>query len=149
MRIDFEMLGERQVSREILGVGQRATNAAPAFASIADDITDWTEEQFTTEGGRSGGWAQLAPSTVKSRGSAHPILRVHGDLMREMTNRASWIITDDFAHFQPEDEQARIGGFHQSGTVKMPQRRIFDFSLAERAEIVRKIQFWVVKGRLL
>lgn len=149
MRVEFNMLGEKQVSRELLRAGLRADQAAPVLGAIADDIIDWTRDQFDSEGGRSGGWAPLADSTVKSRGSAHPILQVHGDLMREMTSRSNWIVTDSFAHFQPPDEQEQIGGYHQTGTTKMPRRPIFDFSPEERAQIVRKVQFWLIKGRLM
>lgn len=48
---------------------------SPAFRLIAEDLTEDTMQRFESEGGRGTvSWQQLAPSTVRQRGSAHPIL---------------------------------------------------------------------------
>lgn len=54
----------------------------PAFHAVAEDIlAGFIREQFASEGAEAGvPWQQLAPATVRRRGSAHPILRVGGVL---------------------------------------------------------------------
>jgi len=149
VRVEFEMLGEKQFSRELLRVGSRAVDARPAFGSIADDWIDWIEEQFVSQGSRgSGGWADLAPSTV--RGKGHDTILVDtGGLMREATDRGNVLITDTFMHYSLPDREDQIGRFHQSGTERMPQRRVVEFTDMDRRVMVRKIQSWVLTGRLL
>jgi Phage virion morphogenesis family len=147
VRVTFETLGEVQFSRDLLRVGNRGGDMSPVLGSIADDWMDWNQEQFTTEGGRaSGGWAALAPSTVKRRGSAHPILQVSGALMEELTKRSNVLVTDSFAHLSIPDDVEEYGRYHQSGTSRMPQRRPIEFTDMDRRQMVRKLQLFVLRG---
>lgn len=150
MKISFEMLGEKQFERELLRAGLRADDARPVLEQIADWWMEWTEEQFITEGRRSsGGWEELAPSTVRSRGgAAHPILVQSGRLMRELTRRTNVHVTDSFAHLSIPDAEDEYGRYHQTGTSKMPQRRPIEFTQADRIRMTRAIQRWVVTGEL-
>lgn len=149
MRITFTVLGEDQFSRDILRVGERGADMRPAFAMIADDIVEWNAQQFMSQGARaSGGWEELAASTVKAKGH-DTILIDSSDLFHEMINRSNFMITDSFLHFKPPAEQARIGAFHQSGTVNMPQRRVIEFTELDRRQMVRRMQAWALDGRLI
>jgi hypothetical protein len=101
---------------------------------------DWmaqTErEQFDSEGaaGRSGRWAPLAPSTQRAKAldrSGVKILQRTGTMMNQLTRTESLRqyveVTDDkiIFHLPPP------AGFHQSGTRKMPQRKVVDPSDAQ------------------
>lgn len=61
-------------------------NAQPVMSAIAAELKSQTEWAFENEGP---GWPQLAPSTVKSRGSAHPILQRSTALVRSINSYAS------------------------------------------------------------
>lgn len=89
MPIDFKFglswqYGEKKGSFALLhrpfSVGIR--DWSPALLSIAEDVLEpHVRQLFDTEGrSETMGWAELAPSTVKRRGSAHPILQVAGDM---------------------------------------------------------------------
>lgn len=147
--VTFTVLGEDQVARELLIKGERGGNLQPVFNVIADDWMMIEQEQFASQGARgSGGWPELKPSTVKSKGH-DAILIDSGDLYREMTDRSNIMITDDFMHFAPADEQEEIGRYHQTGTSRMPQRKVVDFTDLDRRAMVRKVQSWIVSGVLI
>ena len=152
MIIDFDVYGEKQVSRELLRFSGRATNAAPAFAMIADDMREIIDKQFETEGKRSsGGWAPLALSTIdsKARAGLDPrILHATLDLRRSLTEK------DDSAHFEhitPVSltlaSQVEYGKYHQTGTLKMPRRRPVEFTEVDRQHFVKTLQRWIVEGK--
>lgn len=147
MRVTFDVLGEEQFSRELLRMGKHGGDMRPAFNSIKRDWIDWNQQQFDTEGGRaSGGWAQLAPSTIASRGSAHPILQLSGALLDELTDPGNIMVTDSFMHLSIADDVEEYARYHQSGTERMPQRRPIEFTDMDRREMVRKIKSWVISG---
>jgi len=57
------------------------SNWQPALIAVADVLEGHVLSQFQTEGkAETMGWAELAESTIRKRGSAHPILQVTGDL---------------------------------------------------------------------
>lgn len=112
------------------GLVQRLTDARPLFAGIAQELATQTELIFQDEGpgysatnanikGRgtaSGGWPQLAPKTIKQRGTAHPILQVTGALARSFTTDFG----DDFAALGSSNPYAAIHFF--GGQINMPAR---------------------------
>ena len=147
MRVEFEMLGDVQFSRDLLKYGDRGADLSPAFGVIADDWVDWNQKQFDTEGFRgSGGWDGLAPSTVRTRGNAHPILQVTGALLRELTDKSNIEIQHNFMHLMIPDEQNEYGRFHQSGTSRMPRRRPIEFTDLDRKSMVKTIQRYLETG---
>jgi phage gpG-like protein len=54
--------------------------------NVSGIMRDSFDRNFQQEGRPA--WEQLAPSTVKKRGSAHPILQVTGDLRSEVTEES-------------------------------------------------------------
>lgn len=149
--VDFTILGVNRFSAEILRANERAQDMRPVFGVIAYKWLNWNLLQFETEGARSGRpWPQLAESTVKKRKSAHPILKVRGDLEDEMTSRKNIDIRDRSMSFEVSDPgMEKIAGIHQSGNLpRMPRRRPIDFNKSDRREINKDLQAWVVAGRL-
>ena len=143
------MFGETQFSRSIERVGKYAGNAKPVFQVIGKDWLDMNSDQFGSEGSRSsGGWGDLAPSTVAQRGSAHPILDDTGLLRQLMESPESLTIHDEYLHFLLDDDRQEIAQLHQSGTDKMPQRRVFEFTEFDKDRMVKQLQSWVIHGRL-
>jgi phage gpG-like protein len=153
MLIEFEVFGEKQVSRELLRFSQRAIDAAPAFELIADDMRDINEAQFESEGARgSGGWAPLAASTVAYKAMEgldprilHATLALRNSLTQKDDSNAQWLIDPLGIFFRSDVE---YGAFHQSGTSKMPQRRPVEFTEVDRQHFVTQLQRYIVHGEL-
>lgn len=85
------------------------TNTKPLMASIANELLVQTERAFDDEGP---GWPQLKPSTVKRRGSAHPILEVSNALALSVTPNSG----ENYALISSNKDYAAIHQF--GGTIK-------------------------------
>lgn len=151
MKFHFEINGDVQVSRELLRFAGWLGDASPAFHSIANMMRQQFDEQFRSEGAAgSGGWAPLAPSTVESKamsGLSPEILQGTGRLMAALTRRGG----DHIEIVEPDGltigAYSEYGGFHQSGTVNMPRRRPIELSGADRSEVMRTLQRFLVTGQ--
>lgn len=70
--------------------GYHTRHMSSLFRQIASLVHGYVEAQFDTEGyAMSGGWAELAPSTIADRGSEHPILEREGILRHDVTRPPS------------------------------------------------------------
>jgi phage gpG-like protein len=149
MRLTLEVYGDRQLDRKLLRFEDRIGDLEPAFEVLADDFLSIERQQFASEGGfASAGWAPLADSTVRSRGSAHPILVEHGDLSASLTDAtakgAIRDITSDSLFVGTDVDHAP---FHQTGTSRMPRRRPVEFRDADRRRWVKAIQRYLTTGQ--
>lgn len=148
--LDFEVYGEKQVSRELMRFGERAVEAEPAFHEIADRMRAAIEEQFETEGGHgSGGWAPLQPATVEKKaalGLDPRILHATGVLRETLTGEESWNVHAQ--GLELSTGAAPYGVFHQKGAPRanIPVRRPVDFTALERQEFVKILQEWLMGG---
>lgn len=149
--VKFTVLGVAGFRREILAVGERGQDMSPVFKKLAYKWLNWNLRQFETEGGASGRpWADLKPSTVKRRKSAHPILHVTGGLEDAMTDRSNVHIRDRSMHFFiKEPREQKLAGIHYGGNEpRMPKRRPIDFSKIHHREMTEDINAWLKAGRL-
>lgn len=81
------------------------------------------ETNFLVEGRPP--WEQLAPSTVKKRGSAHPILQDRGKLIAAATSGSAWVVSPETRGATAVFDMGMLpdyAPFHVSGTHFMPQR---------------------------
>lgn len=152
MRIDFDIYGEEQLSRELLRFSAHAGNAQPAFHKIAGDMREQIAEQFSTEGDRgSGGWAPLKETTIAAKAAAGldpHILQATHSLMESLTGTGGdhvEEVTDDSLLF---GSSIAYGKFHQKGTSKMDARKPVDFTELDRRGFVRTLQRYIVDGVL-
>jgi phage gpG-like protein len=150
VRLDLDVFGDEQISRELLRFSAHAGNAQPAFHKIAQDMREQIKEQFGTEGDRgSGGWAPLKEATIAAKASAGldpHILQATHSLMESLTGSAGdhiEEITDDSLLFGSSDPKGR---FHQKGTSRMPARKPVDFTELDRRGFVRTLQKYIVHG---
>jgi phage gpG-like protein len=149
MRLSLEVYGDRQLDRKLLRFSDRVGDLEPVFTDLADDFLSIETRQFTSEGAfASGGWAPLADSTVRRRGSAHPILDDHGDLRASLTDAAAKgairDITSDSLFVGTDVDYAQ---YHQQGTSRMPRRRPVEFREADRRRWVKAIQRYLTTGQ--
>ena len=91
---------------------------APAFEEIAADVLEpHVKAAFDTEGSSEGlHWKDLAPATVKRRGSAHPILRVTGALERSFEKGGADHIEQVSARRLTWGSMVPTALFHEFGT---------------------------------
>lgn len=156
MRIVFEVAGDRQISREILRVGEHAADAAPAFSAIADYMMGETAEQFATEGRHaSGGWAPLKFSTLRekekagfgSRGILERTLALEDSLTRRNDPNQVLEIQPDSLVFGSRLPYALVHQRPKPGNP-LPRRRPLEFTETARRNVVKILQRWIVTGEL-
>lgn len=155
MRFTFEIAGDKQIERELLRVGSRSTNAAPAFSAIADFMIEETRLQFDTQGGHgSGGWQPLQAATVRAKVRHHPpldprILHATLALAHSLTDRGDKNMVLDI---RPQElrygSKLPYAAAHQNpkSSNPLPQRRPIAFTEHARREIIRKLQRYLVTG---
>lgn len=145
MELELTIAGDTQVRRKLLRVAHNAANARPAFEAIGELLLGWEREQFSSEGRRaSGGWAPLKDSTIAARGTEHPILDETGALRTSLTERGgdnTLEATDDFLLF---GSKLGYGGYHQTGTSRMAQRRPIELTERDRAGVVKVLQAFIL-----
>jgi phage gpG-like protein len=95
----------------------------------------WVQENFKSEGGKVGGWAPLADSTIESRMRRRNKTGAIRILQDTGTLRMKW--KHNFGpDFAATVSAVEYGIFHETGTKKMPQRRI----LPKPEEVADKIK---------
>jgi phage gpG-like protein len=153
MRLEFEVHGEKLVSRNLLRLSNRITDASPAFEHIAGQLLGWEGDLFDSEGDSAGRpWAPLRKTTLDAKLRRHQdphILVATGALRDSLTMKGAEdqtiIITPSSLTFGSTVPHAR---FHQRGTDRTPQRRPLDLSEANRKAMVRTLQRHVLVGVL-
>ena len=154
MLFEFQVAGDKLISRNLLRVGARAVDARPAFKAVADYMIDETEKQFASEGGHaSGGWAHLKPITLAGkarRGEDPRILHATHRLVDSLTDRGSAdMILETTADELRYGSRVPYAAFHQRGTSSMPRRRPIEFTEPAKRNIVKIIQRWVIAGEVV
>lgn len=85
-------IDDREVQAGLSRLIRHMSDLTPVMEDIGAALGNLTEDAFQAEGP---GWPQLAPATVKKRGSAHPILQVDGQLAASITHggdrNSAWV----------------------------------------------------------
>lgn len=115
----------------------------PLQESVRKVVIPSLAENFASEGRPS--WKPLSDSTVKKRGTAHPILDETGKLRRVATSESIWRITRDEASIARSSVDGRVSYavYHQDGTKNMPARPIFGFQSEDVAGIEQVFSNWL------
>lgn len=151
-KVAIEVFGDDQFVRRMRATRYRARNMRPVMRDIASDFIDIVEEQFATEGARSGSpWPQLKVSTVLKRGNAHPILVDSAELLVEATDESNVRVTRDSVRLvlkgDVEDKAAYAQfGFDHEHAGHVGPRKIIDFTAADRAKFRRRIRNYLLQG---
>jgi len=144
--------GETQLLRSFEGFTEGVTNLEPAFEEIGIDVREILTEQFAHEGF---GWKPLSPAyAIQKRRlfGDKPILRATDRMFLSLTNKgADGNITDIHPMEASYGTSVKSKtGFsypraHQTGTSRMPQRKIFALTEANKRRITRTMQRHLVK----
>lgn len=150
--VRIEVFGEQAIDRTLTRAGMAIDDARPAWLEIMDFLTEVERRQFASGGSYgSGGWAPLAPSTLRSKQAAgYPddiLVRTgrlkgslsevgHGDQVREASPTQMLF-----------GSSVEYGAFHQAGTAVMPRRRPVQPPGADRRDIVKILQRHIVENR--
>ncbi len=152
MRIEADVAGDKQVSRDLLRIGSRADNMRPALLKVAELLAASSARRFSQQGP---GWAPLAETTLTQRaleGSGSRILDRSGALKGSVSKIGGagqqLVATDSWLLFGTTVPYA---GIHQHGAphAGIPQRKIFDLDGGARTAIVKTIQRFALTGELL
>lgn len=149
MRITFDFYGDTQVDRTIARMQDRVEDATPVWETLVGRFIALEKRQFATQGAAaSGGWAPLSPRYAAWKARHYPgkkILERTGALKRSLTQRPLPIedLKPDSMVIGSDNE---IGGYHQSGTDRMPRRRPVELTESARRDWVKRIQRYVLTG---
>lgn len=151
--ISIQLFGDELFKRRIMAMRYRARNMSPVLNDIAEDWLAITEEQFATEGKRSGRpWAPLERETYLRRGSKHPILVDSGELLIEMSGPDNIDVSDDSITMTLPEEVREVAEAHQYGFFnvaagkQVEARPIVDFTDLDEERFARKITKFLVEG---
>lgn len=155
MRFEFEVHGDKLVSRRLLRLAGNITDFSPAFEQIADDLRESERDLFNTEGASTGRpWAPLKKHTLDAKLARHQdprILHREGDLERSLTGGHAGTAADNQVVVITPSALAfgsslPYAGAHQRGTDRLPKRRPLDLAERHRQQMVKRLQHHAMVG---
>lgn len=142
-QVNFEVLGEKQVSQMLSRTTDKAADLGPYWIMVQGLLRQVIGEQFTTEGGRTGGWAPLSARYALDKArrfGSQPILVASGALRRSLMGGSGQISQQEGNETLRFGTSVPYGVFHQTGTSRMPQRRILDLTNDDRRTMMKLLQ---------
>jgi phage virion morphogenesis protein len=152
-------VAEDSISSGLEELGRRGQDMQPVFETIGDAILSNIEENFRQEGrysdagipgswrGGDNHWTGLAKSTVKKRGTEHPILQQTGALASSFVKEASAggvIVGTNKEYAAIHNFGGKTGRGHK---VTMPSRPILTIADETIAEINEEIGDFLTKSK--
>lgn len=144
VQFSLNVEGEQQVARMLSRVTEKINDLRPFLDSAAGFLVATMGDQFSGEGSRTGGWAPLSPRYAADkarRWGSKPILEASGAMKASLTGTGgrniSRQIGGDTLEFGTSVPYAR---YHQTGTSRMPQRRILDLTEDDRRGLMKLLQ---------
>ena len=141
----FDIAGERQVDRMLSRSTEKIRDLRPFLDAAGNLLRQIMGEQFSSEGSRGGEpWAPLSSrySAYKlSRWGQQPILVASRAMRESLTDPGG-------SHIErrPERDTLEFGTrvpyavYHQTGTERMPQRKILDLVERDRRNLMKLLQ---------
>lgn len=159
LTFDIRIFGANPFARTIERTGKYASDLRPVWHLIEENILDINSQQMITEGrrGLAGAWTPMADSTrayKASHGFLMPLLQRSGDLYDAVAafsspNRNVYKGAQSLG-FIVTGEPGRIGAIHQKGapSVGLPQRKVIDWTEADKVQFIKDIQRYVLTGKV-
>jgi phage gpG-like protein len=142
-RLSFSFGGVTELSRILDIMANDLNDFKPMFQKIANDFRKTERGIFDSQGAFEGGskWPALSPAYKQIKDRKYPgrrILEATGAMRKSLTLQAG------SGHIsQPTTDSLTIGTrdkkapYHQSGTSKMPQRKVLFLTDAEKSRLTR------------
>lgn len=146
----FEMTasGDVQVARRLERFAHRAEDASPLWHAIIDWLQRQHEVQFRSEGKFSGGWPELADSTIRAKGHDQ-ILYLTGRLWESLTGGNGDSIREVEEDWMAFGTTVPYAGIHQHGADNIPMRKPTELTEGQRKSVAKRCQRWIVTGEVL
>lgn len=145
LKFTATVLGEDQLVRSIDRFTAGVTDLRPAFEEVGIDVRDILVEQFAKEGN---GWVPLTPAyAIRKRRlfGDKTILRATDRMFVSLTQKgAAGNITEIAPMEASYGTSVPYARFHQTGTSRMAQRKIFALTEANKRRITRTVQRYLV-----
>lgn len=149
LRINFEIEGEKQVSRALGLLIDHTSDLRPVWPRIRDDFIANERKQFSSEGRHgSGGWTPLSAKYAawKARvAPGKPILELSGALRQSLTGGSGFI-------YRTGRQSLAIGTkipharYHQTGTRRMPRRAPVELTEAQKTSWMKILHEYIWKN---
>lgn len=147
-QFSFEVHGEKQLLRTFSRFADAVEDYRPAWPDVQAAMEAVEEAQFSSQGAHgSGGWAPLNPRYAAYKAAtygAKPILERTGDLKASLTGKTGKSVREMRRLEFQYGTRVPYAGFHQSGTSRMPRRKLIDLNEADKRDITRAIQRYLV-----
>lgn len=152
MRVEFEAFGHKQVARNIMRVSYRGQNLRPVFIVMSKYFYAMEKALFESEGASGGErWPDLAASTVRRRGTSHPILRVEDVLLKSLTRPNARFsmrqIKGDSMKLGTTDPKA-VHHYFGAPRANVPKRRPIVFREVDKVQWVKLMQNFIITGNV-
>jgi phage gpG-like protein len=150
MMLTCEAFGEQTLSREIVRFKDRGMDMRPAFRKIHESFIGVEGYQFRTEGGLSGGWAPLAPSTVEAKAKAGLDPRILHATHRLRDSLTTFEGEDHIYEARPDEmkvgSETPYGIFHQSTAprTKLPRRPPVEIKETTKRRWIKYLQAYLM-----
>lgn len=144
--VTFTMLGDVVLARGISRYGDAVRDFSPVWDQIRIDFHRIEEEQFSSEGARSGHpWAPLSPTYEAWKTKHFPgrsILQLTGQMWGEFAVGVGMQteITPMKLTMEPSMQRAV---YHQQGTRTMPQRKVVDLTEEDKMGWIKMIHNYI------
>lgn len=159
MRLEFEVYGEKLISRQLLRIADRTVDFTPVWGSVADFIRGGETDLFDTQGASSGRpWEQIQPATI-----ARKIAQDLDPRILHATHRLRDSLTEGHGDTPGNADQVLIttpsaiafgsnvpyAGRHQNPKDGGTQRRPLDFNETGKQHIVKQLQAYALRGEIM
>lgn len=148
-RLSMSVAGEEQLARGFSRIADEFSDYSEPFGQVVDLLKEVERKQFESEGSYGGvGWQPLSPRYAaykEARYGSKPIMVISG-LLKES-------LTGDNPYYFEKIEPLRLtfgstvpyGIYHQTGTSKMPQRKLINLNENDKKRVTKTIQKWMVQ----
>jgi hypothetical protein len=140
MQLTVRVAGAELAGKLFTRTGQRLENPEPGLRLVADHLRKVESEQFASRGGRTGGWPELDPDTIRQKGSSE-VLVATGELMRSLTRRGAAGSKE-----QITNEGLLFGTTLYYARFVSKRRPLVGLNSGDRREIAQQFMRWVFRG---
>lgn len=149
MRLALTVRGVDHAATHVIGIGERAVDARPAFEVIARDLMSDERRRFDSDG--FGTWPKLDPDTIRrkrARNLSEQTLQATGALRRALTQKSAPGQRLEIGRSQMRfglqpSGAAYYGKFHQQGKG-VPKRLVIAVTPRQRTQITSKVRAFIV-----